>query len=208
MRVLFTFLFLLCTALEGATMHALLLIDTQAEELETAMAQNLKHWQRRLNEIKLYTDYTVKTTVLQGDDLRVSKITEALSKMQVKKEDAVLFYFCGHGCRTKAKEDIWPYLALSPENVLIDYMEILSYFAYLEPRVLFAMADCCNNVIDSGTSPVPKSMKKKNYRALFQDKPIWIACSSSEPGEYSWAWVGKGSCFTLEFMKALDHEVR
>ena len=59
-------------------------------------------------------------------------------------------------------------------------------------------------------SPVPqrRTIIKANYRKLFLETSGVIVASSSHPGEFSWAWIDRGSCFTLAFLNCLEKEVR
>ncbi len=84
------------------------------------------------------------------------------------------------------------------------------------PRLLLSMVDCCNNFIDTSFDeyveesflPQVAKVMKKNYRKLFLETQGAIVVSSSLPGQFSWAWVRRGSCFTLAFFESLKREVR
>jgi len=201
---------------ESAELHAILLIDSEAENIETAMVKNHLLWQKQLLKISGHTDMLVHEHAFIGKDLMSSKVFSSLRELQIDPDDVVLLYFCGHGYRTHKKLNPWPYMCFSHENIAVDLMTLTDYLKQKNPRLLIAFAECCNNYIESQNfdliqEAVGKNRRlvmQANYRKLFCETEGAIVVSSSHPGEFSWAWVDRGSCFTLAFFECLEKEVR
>jgi len=204
-----------CTA-ESAELHAILLIDSEAENIESAMVKNHHRWQKQFGMITHHTGMTVHEHAFVGKELLSKEVFTFLKTLELDPDDVVLFYFCGHGYRTKQKDNQWPYMCWSHENIAVDLMLITTMLEQKEPRLLIALAECCNHFIESQDwqlmteSPVPqrRTIIKANYRKLFLETSGVIVASSSHPGEFSWAWIDRGSCFTLAFLNCLEKEVR
>ncbi len=219
MRTLRTWLFaaVLCPffSLHAATFHAVLLVDTEAEHIETAMENNLSRLQKEFKKIALFTGLNIQEHIFKARELNTGNIFPFLQSLTVGGDDVVFFYFCGHGYRTSEKESPWPYLCFSCEHVAVDFSIIAECLKNKAPRFMIAFGECCNHFIDRpDQGPVRQSWAgnnqtlKRNYQTLFLQSRGMITLSSSTPGEYSWAWVGRGSCFTLAFLESLGKEVR
>ncbi|NGX58072.1 MAG: hypothetical protein K940chlam3_00973 [Chlamydiae bacterium] len=205
---------LFCYA-ESAEFHAILLIDSEAENIETAMVKNHSRWRRQLDKISQYTGMEVHEHAFVGKDLRTSDVFPFIQSLSTQPDDIILFYFCGHGYRTRHKDNQWPYLCWAHENIAVDFKLMTDLLMKKQSRLLFAMAECCNNFIESQEDvvveeyvPLHVDIIRSNYEKLFLETTGTIIASSSLPGEFSWAWVHRGSCFTLAFLDAIDQEVR
>lgn len=215
-KYLFYLLIFFHYSLIGGQIHGILLIDTEAEDIGTSMGQNSLLIKDFLLEIAKYTGYPTKIVELVGVNLKAASIKKVLDELRIEKEDLVFFYYCGHGFRTSSKEDPWPYFYLSGENSYVDFDRIKHRLEEKNPRFLLAIADCCNNIVTfitpkSYMMPMGKGSHERkitNMRALFQSHPQWVVASSAIPGEIAWAYVGKGSVFTLAFLDVFHDEVK
>jgi len=203
-------------AAESAELHAVLLIDSEAENIETAMVKNHRRWQKQFLKISGHTGMKVHEHAFVGKKLLSVEVLPFLESLEIDSDDVVLLYFCGHGYRTKQKNNPWPYMCWSHENIAIDLMLLTKILEEKQPRLLIALAECCNNYIDSQsldlvteqTGQKRRHIMKANYCKLFLESEGVIVASSSHPGEFSWAWVDRGSCFTLAFLDCIEKEVR
>lgn len=215
MRFLIILLIFSISHAESAELHAIFLIDSEAETIETAMVMNYGLWQKQLKKISRNTGLKVHEYAFVGKDLLTSDVIPFLLSLSSKENDVIIFYFCGHGYRTRRKDNQWPYLCFAFENVAVDF-GIITEALMKKPSSLFlGLAECCNNYIEAHEEMIPqnriplsKSVIKANYQKLFIETRGKILASSSLPGEFSWAWVRRGSCFTLAFLDALDRETR
>jgi hypothetical protein len=216
MRQLFILLLALFGRIDAAELHAILFIDSLAENIEVAMERNYSEWEVYLEKISKYTGLDIKRHIFIGHDLKFKRIDSFFRTLSFARDDVVVFYFSGHGYRNQKKEDPWPYLCLSEEHISLDFSQITEILIGKNPRLLLSMADCCNNYIELLSDSLTKEecapqlvgVVKQNYRRLFLETDGAIVVSSSLPGEFSWAWPYRGSCFTLAFFDALKREVR
>jgi len=213
---LFCLLLTMATAVESAELHAILLIDSEAENIETAMVKNHHRWQGQFTKISKFTGMKVHEHAFVGKNLLCRDVFQFLESLELDSDDVVLLYFCGHGYRTRHKENPWPYMCWSHENVAVDLLLLTEILEKKNPRLLIALAECCNNFIErqefgletETQRPSRRHILMANYCKLFLETQGVIVASSSHPGEYSWAWVDRGSCFTLAFLDCIEKEVR
>jgi len=202
--------------LECAELHAVLLIDSEAENIENAMMKNHRLWQKQLLKISGHTDMRIREHCFIGKHLLSKEVFSCLRALEVDEDDVVLLYFCGHGYRTHRKTNPWPYMCWSHENIAVDFMILTDCLKKKNPRLLIAFAECCNNYIEAQNYELVQEsvmsnrrmIMQSNYRKLFLETEGVIVVSSSHPGEFSWAWVERGSCFTLAFFECLEKEVK
>jgi len=216
-RLIFFSLFWLFSAASafGASLHGFLVIDTFADLLQEATKADYRNLSTILGEAASQTGLTYRETLLTGSDLSKKNIVKTLSRLEIGPDDAVVFYFTGHGYRTPGKKDPWPFLLLTYDRKGIDFHTLSNLLIQKNPRFLLAIAECCNNYI-SYLSPFSefsrkshkKKRVKKNFHKLFLETDAWILVSSSTQGEYAWAYPTKGSLFSLRFLNVIRKEVK
>jgi hypothetical protein len=125
----------------------------------------------------------------------------------------ILFYYSGHGFRTKKKRSKWSY-HYYPDNKPVDFAWVIQTLKGKGARFTIALTDACNNVVDIKVKPdqsmamafMGKSNLAGGYKTLFLESKGHVSATSSIPGEVSTA-TSSGSLFTLSLLKALKNEV-
>ncbi len=204
-------------AAEGANLHAILVVDTNAYDLREAMISNYWCWQIQLKSIARHSDLDLKTYIFK-DDRANSNFIDELRGLSVDSDDVILFYWSGHGFRTNEKDasdNPWPSFSFNGESVGFDLAELTGFLNGMHPRLLISIADTCNNYIPDLFAPpimsikkmqkmdVPPALKSNHYR-LFRESSGVIMAAGCQPGQYAWAYIPIGSIFTLSFMDALN----
>lgn len=201
----------------AANLHAILVGDTVTDDIGTSVVNDLTLFQAEMQKVSKQTGLKLKKTVMDGKTLRAETLINQVEKLSVRPNDVIVFYFSGHGYRTNSKENPWPNLYISTEDVGVDFSLIVQELSNKHPRLLVSIADVCNNVIPDLFAPpttmslmsaAPKKVDfvKLNYRLLFLQTKGVITIASSKAGEYSWS-TDLGGLYTRAFFESLEREV-
>ena len=203
------FLCVFGAAVNAATLHSVLVIDTNDKNIGRMVAVDLKLIEDEVRKISQATGLSVRTHLYKGSDFQLKKVGEAIRSIKVGSDDVIFFYYSGHGLRTKVKTSVWPYLFFHSKTPL-DYGWVIQELKAKGARLTVTLTDACNNVATDRVPEVPaytaKGLNKAGYRKLFLKARGFVVATSSKPGEFSTA-TGGGSLFTLSFLKALHNGV-
>jgi len=213
-RIVFLLSLLVSLEISGVTLHTILIGDMLAEDIRRCVKQDIAHMQKEVERIETYTELPTQKYVVSGD-LPTSDVLNDIENMQIEEDDIVLFFFSGHGYRTRDKKNIWPNLYFTQEQFDVNFATILFILSEKKPRFLLAIADCCNRQRSFGTvlmhskgqSVAEKEVLAWNYQHLFLNPIGTIFVSSSSAEEDSYCEPIHGSCFTYFFLKELHHAV-
>lgn len=213
---LFLFLF---TSLQGATIHAILVGDTNDRTLGVAMQMDLDMMHKELSEASRITGLKYNVIMTTGRSVNADNILNQIDQLKIEPDDVVVAYFSCHGYRTSSKTSRWPNVFFSNESRGIELDLIVDILSQKNPRLLIVMADSCNNVIN-GIPTVSKPKKsakaraltrqqriKQNYTNLFVKSSGVIILSGSIPGQFSWGVNNRGCFTTLAFIDELKNAV-
>ncbi len=196
----------------AATLHAILAANTLDEYIGPAVTQDIEQVRQELQTIAESTGMLVRRVELTGTQLRKAALMDTISGLQPAPDDAVLFYFSGHGFSLQSK-DAWPYMSMLSDEAL-DQKWVFDTLAAMQPRLLLVISDSCNNVIPEAYAPdtsLGRQFKaagdaRENYQALFLHARGAILASSSQHDEVSSTFTN-GSAFTQQFFAALHNAV-
>lgn len=203
-------------ALQGATFHAVIICDTNAENIGPSVLADYQQIRKEFKNISLMTGMTLNEMIYSGNAIN-TEILRNVDCLEVGSDDVVFFYFSGHGYRTDSKNNNqWPNLYLTPIQSGIDLLDVVSILRNKRPRMILAIGDCCNNVIpENFAPPVIKVTKKalmmrsidimQNYKQLFLTHKGTIIMSGSIPGQVSWG-SETGGFYTQSFFYSLNLE--
>jgi len=198
----------------AATLHAIIAGDTNDPSIGESVQIDVDNLQILVENIHKYTGMALKTQVFQHNDLTKAAVEKAVADLLVESEDAVIFYFSGHGYRHSNTRSPWPYLFMPPCDAL-DFSKVIIELKAKKPRFLLAISDSCNSVLDNYPSPLvgfigeDEELVAKSYQKLFLDYQGHIASSAAGPGEISYGFsVPKiGGLFTHTFLTALENSL-
>jgi hypothetical protein len=194
----------------AATLHAIIVCNTVDEYIGAAVALDLEQMRQEIQTIARYTGMPLQLTELAGATLNRTAVMNAVNGLQPAADDAVIFYFSGHGFSLQTK-DPWPYMEMLQDEAL-DEKWVFDTLLTKQPRLLLVLSDSCNNVIPEIYAP-DTGMKRQlkaggnvqaNYQALFLHARGAFLASSSRHDEAS-STFSNGSAFTLQFLSALQN---
>jgi hypothetical protein len=196
-----------------ATLHALLVGDTNDQSIGRSVETDLANFNKLLRSIEENTGLAVQKITVTGGELGRGKgrdtVLQKLQSLTVAGgQDLVIFFYSGHGGRMSTKQTKWPSLgvegvATSPDR-LLDLDVVFDELQKKNPRLLIVIADACNSVIDAQRSFEKNTEQVESYRKLFLGYQGTIIASSSKIGQYSWGNPEFGGLFTRQFLDGLN----
>ncbi len=196
---------------EGGELIVCIVCDTYAENISEAISQDFDQIRKEAARISKHTGLDLSEWLITGENLRAKTVLKTLRNLYFQPDDIVLFYYSGHGYRTKSKKTPWPNLYFSLDKEGVDFEQVISILQKKQPRLLLAIADCCNNIVEEQYAPplvkgdvMPKSNKwvEKNYRKLFLETKGSILIASSGVDELSWC-IARGALYTLGLIDSI-----
>lgn len=138
-------------------LHALVVFDT-----ECSLKNELKYDIRNFSEtLKCVPKNQLNATVLTGSQVTRAKVLAYFRNLEVGPNDAVLFFYGGHGARTQAGELYFQFE--SNPNQPFFRAELRKAMEAKKARLTVILTDCCSNVPrqpDDGPNhelPIPSS---------------------------------------------------
>ena len=217
---IFIILFIVCsfTSIEAATLHALLVGDTHANNIGSAVTKNLKNVEEYLDEVINHTELKLNKVVLSGD--QATQISSHLNKFCIGSDDVVFLYMNAHGYRLESadfSQNPWPSIGFNDNSWLAyEFEDVSRYFEQEEPRLLIGIVDTCNVAIPDHCAPphvIAVAQKGEddnspefnysNMSFLFEESRGVVMAASACPGQFSYS-EDNGSVFTIFFLASLE----
>lgn len=211
LQLLIAFLLFFCSSIEGGTIRAIIVGDTSATDLEEGILCDVEKMSHFLQSASFHCKLDYDDYVILNDAVTSTEIFSILDTLSIESDDVVLFYFSGHGYRTRAKKEWWPTLYLKNEQAGIDLGDVLSLIRSKQPRLTVVIADCCNNVVylPDLLAPIrPFAMKRKMvlfnpYHDLFVNQKGEVIIAAARPGDVGLA-TNTGGIFTSSFLESME----
>ena len=216
--LLYLILLVCPTYSEAADLYAIFVGDTVSDDIKLSVQADIKMMKGEANKIAMYTGLKVKEVVLEGRQATTGNLLNKVKSIALNPDDVVIFYFSGHGFRTPSKQgNPWPNLFFTGEQKAVDFLAVTNVLKEKHPRLILAIADCCNNSIVDWFAPQIVNVAARNqnvdpriqanYRKLFLDTQGVIIASGSKAGEVAWC-AENGALYTMAISKSLFKEVR
>lgn len=202
------FLWALSTAAFSATMHAILVINT--EDKNIGCEYDLKNWQGFMPEITRNTGMKINLQLIKDKNWSEKTVTKTISMLNPADDDIILFYYSGHGFRfQEGQTDPWPWLALQNETQK-SLQSVFNELSKKKHRLLLVIADCCNSYVPAKAPRVAQSNAKAdpgliagNYKKLFLKSGGDFISSGCTPGQFSFGGAPDGGAFTSTLIKTI-----
>jgi hypothetical protein len=189
-----------------STLHAIVMVDTNDPQIGGMISVDLKKMRSYLQKMATLSGLELSTKEFTSEQFRARNVEVHIQSIDVGNDDVLFFYYSGHGFRYQNQKVIWPYFDMQ-EPVSFD--KIISTLRAKTPRLLVALTDACNKVLDGASEPQMAFRSgvtgSRGYRTLFRKFKGEILATSSSPGEYSQT-TNYGSWFTRDFLMGLDSE--
>ncbi|WP_068469418.1 caspase family protein [Candidatus Protochlamydia phocaeensis] len=219
-RILFCFfLFFACVGasqpLKAKTLHAILVADTIHADISSVTQPDINRWQKELRVIAKHAQLVLKEKIFSGSDFQKTLVSAYLKSLAVQPEDAVVFFFSGHGYRTREKITPWPFITFEFYKPGLDLNWIADTVRAKKPQFALIMADCCNNYIEHGFGGPSKTIQFNlksvaphypGYLQLFSHAKGCIVVGSCSAGQLSYG-SRFGGLYTQCFFSSLHKEL-
>ena len=210
-------LFPTVTTATAQTLHAIIACNTTDRNIGAGMALDMKNVRNQIQTIASALECEFDEYALDGTKCTKANITDIVTKMEVKPDDIILFYYGGHGSHANNNsEDPWPQMCMNT-NIQSLYFPVKSLdkiIAAKNPRLQIMIMDCCNKEQDGVTikslfgAKGSEATSLSNYnpailRKLFFENKGNVKITSSKLGQLSWCRPN-GSIFTNYMIEVLD----
>lgn len=206
-QLLFATLFALCTTaqLGAASLRVLLIGDTNDRSIGKSVVTDLANVEKFVKHVSAQTGLTLDIKTIKGGALKSRAINDAIKKLKVESDDAVIFYYSGHGFRTQDVKTRWPLLHIPDAGIKgVDFQMVIDTLNQKNPRMLLAISDSCNSFIDTPQRSVnTRAMRQEQeaaWKKLFVEFSGRIYASGSQVGQYSFGQDATGGAFTSRFL--------
>ena len=157
----------------------------------------------------------VDVTEVKGASFSCNNILSSVSNLKVGRNDAIVFYYSGHGKRTATTATKFPEFACDhfSGNASADLSGIVDRLNAKNPRLTIAIADTCNSDkrwtrarAPFQEMPLPPNVTLA-MRHLFLEYRGTVVLSAAIPGQWAWG-SGAGSYFTRQlFLQSIPRVI-
>jgi hypothetical protein len=204
-------LFLSAAGLAAQTLHSVVVVDSNDRSIGASVQKDMDTMVAFSREIASNTGMRLNLKTLNGSQLNEANLRRLVNGITPGPQDAVLFYYSGHGFRTRATPTKWPMLYI-PGSRGVDFAELLKIIERKNPRMILAITDSCNSYTDSASRAFGMNLRaleepsQTAWRKLFLQFRGRIYASSSKAGEYSMA-ESEGGSYTLQFLRVFRRAI-
>lgn len=198
------------------TVHAVVAAHTTDRKIGPGVVENKENITSFLQNLKMLTGLDVATSEVDGANFSCQSIIDVISHLNVGKDDAVFFYYAGHGFRRDNTQTQFPeFFCAGPGEATLTLSEAVASIGTKKPRLIIAIADACNNFFPAppeaeGAAPVGPVDRKGALLHLFKDYSGTLIMSGAIPGEFSWyinAGSSRGGFFTNQLLEAINQNI-
>lgn len=214
---LFIFLILFSVhfvSISAEGIHLIIAGDTQSD-LRQQVQKDVAFMKNRGQALANELGKTYRPAIFIEENLTRPGILSYLDSKNFDASDIVIFYFTGHGFRTKEKQSKWPNLYFTKSNTCMELDEIVERLSQKNPQFALIIADCCNNYTDQVMpgvqyfqfEPLSHHTFHPKVAELFKNSSGLLVISGAEPGGFSWS-NNEGGILTAAFFEALGFRSR
>lgn len=200
---------------KGQNLHTIIFANTLDPKIGESVLLDYNRISIEVNTIAAATGLNLKKYFYKDTSCSNANLRRVLERLQTNKDDVILFYYSGHGVRSKQDASEFPQMCLG-SNQDKDFYPLESVLKKLEnqpARLKLILGDCCNsyaswvNPKDDGSRnfTVLSKAPVNVYNNLFANTKGFLIASSSKKGETSGCNNLYGGFFTYFFLKALEH---
>ncbi len=137
-------------AVDAADLHAIIVVDTIERKLSIAREISLKSMKSEVQQIAKHAELNLNQHVFSGKELHSGDVIDTIKKLQFDRDDTIIFYYNGHGYRTKSSKTYLPVMLFEEEGIGVAMESVLSILQEKQARLLMVLSDTCNELIDPG----------------------------------------------------------
>lgn len=198
------------------TVHAVVVANTTDGNIGKGVTENKENITSFLQNVMTLTGLNVATTQVDGTNFSCQSIIDAIGGLDVATDDAVFFYYAGHGFRRDNTQTKFPeFFCAGPGQATLTLSQAVASITAKHPRLIIAIADACNNFFapppeSAAAAPTGPVDRKGALLHLFKDYRGTLIMSGAIPGEYSWymnAGSSLGGFFTNQLLDAINQNI-
>lgn len=199
------------------TVHLFLVGDTLDKSIGQDVVSDLKTIRYKIEKTLTYSpEISLKTTLLAGKDLTGVKVSNSLKSMNIGPNDAVIFYYSGHGYNyeEKYKKSEFPTMAMLSDDLALE--DLHKYIVSTKkPRFSLVMGDMCNTTVRRRPKHTPElllragkrpTVDKEDVDRLFKYAKGHILSTSSTYDQYSFS-INNSGAFSQSFFDVFDNAI-
>jgi len=216
LRAFFLGLFWLTTvpAAYAATLHGIIVGNTLDETIGGGVVKNLELIHKELVNIARLADLELSETVVVDQDYDPQVVFATVQELETEEDDVVVYYHNSHGFRTQEMKEPWPIFFFGWDHYCVRCLDVMHLLGEKPHRLSIIFAETCNNYVPVHQAPHHfaelgwfTTGAAHGYRKLFRESSGMIVTSASQPGQYAWISLERGSLYTCSFLKALHRAV-
>ncbi len=221
-KILTIVLLLLSIVAKAQTIHIIVFCATNDRKHSSLTgvayaAKNTKQYFENefVPNVRRYTGGNVNAKFYYDANFNKAALENAVNNLSTSYNDAILFYYCGHGFNTTSSGRQYPKLSLGGmDDARSKWLEdVYSVLKQKKHRLLVTIAEACNRVYDVSNAknghgafgPHPTyTPKAANYQTLFNASGDYL-CSSCKREQASY-FENEWGYFTDCFISSFDFE--
>lgn len=198
----------------AAKVIAIILADTDSHQGGGSFEIDFNNMVELAKNISYNTDLELVLKRYSGQKLTRDNVLRTIHELSVGSDDTLIVYFAGHGWNSGGT---WPDLIFTRGEYdrsrweSVNFGEVIDTLKSQDPRLLIALADCCNNYIEEAPE---RRLKVNNseplseaYEKLFVYARGYVLACGTRPGGYSFSTEHEGGVFTSNFLRKLYQEL-
>lgn len=203
----------------ASTVYAILVGDTEDPTIGAGVTVNLNKVRSLLHQVRDEGHIAVVVSEVKDEKFNCTEILKAIRAVPVTANDAVIFYYAGHGFRRAVTQTQFPEFDCRRSVNSNDRADLSGVTGSLlkfgasgprpAPRLVIAIADACNVVIEEQEIPRQASPRYARpnrgpaFRQLFLQYSGTLIMSGSPPGDAAW-YLQTGGFFTSQLMNVVN----
>lgn len=193
--------------------HLIIVGDTKDASIGSGVDGNVSNVRSWFSSAAKTLAVPYHETVRTGGAFGCEMLSQALDSNPIAADDAVIFYYSGHGYRRESDTSVFPSFFCGPEVYSGEspgLSKVAERLTKKGARLVIAIADTCNVTIAEPASVTQafqfdkvESQRREAYRNLILRHRGTLIISSSSANEFSWYYPTHG-IFTRQFMRSLE----
>lgn len=202
--------------LSAQTVHAIIACNTIDSKIGVGMASDMRNMRNAVQIIVDALGCEYSERVFDGNACTKANITDYLNRMEVERNDIVLFFYGGHGTHAlDNSSDPWPQMCMNTniESLFMPVASVEKLVADKHPWLRVIITNCCNEeqlgvtikplYAQSAGPTMQGDYNIAAFRKLFLESDGKVMMTSSKLGQLSWCGEN-GGLFTNNLLDAFD----
>lgn len=192
--------------LSAASLRVLIVGDTNDRSIGKSVVTDIGNFETFVRDVAESTGLALDLKIIKGNQVKSKIITDAVKNLNAEADDTVIFYYSGHGFRTKQVKTRWPLLYIPDAGDRgVDFQWVIDTLNTKKPRFILAISDSCNSFIDNAAPSVSSGVMQADqdaaWKKLFAEFSGRIYASGSQIGQFSFGQDATGGIFTSRFLR-------